>query len=1143
MDARTSLRRTRFKTIATITTALHSLLGRQAVLSQEMFGVSNGSVVAEVKLPQELAAEGRLEELRLMVEDYSLTLRERDEKGDTLLHAAARENQVDVMEYLIENEISLDATDSEGNTALHIAVTNGHVEALHLLLNSGASDTILNGKRHAPSHIVVQSESSTLIAAFFEHQVAFNIPGFRNRTPLHVIAEHNNLTALSIICRAGASKLNYCACDYGKLSPLHVAARRGSHQILDAMVVQLKQHGHNVEHILELQDSENSTPLHAAIDGGSLEAVRVLLKHGSNPTISREDKPPPLLLACAQGKINVVRVMVECCGREILQTSDHNGRTLLHFSTNAINSAQMIEYLTQNDVNVDAKDNHGQTALHSAIHMGSLEAARECLSSGADPLSKDNKDLNALHYAVLHNRMAIMNLLLRQSSASQLILDVNSKKESPVHLALKLGFSDALLKMTSVVQFDQQNTIDDDGNNFLHLAAAASDWKALSILLEFTPLQQLNHANSLGFTPLHAAAKAGNLHCVQLLLSNGAVSHKCHLGFTPFLLACREGHTECAQALHDSFSYQKDWTNVDGNSALHLAAMSGNPKLVSFALDADVQLSLNSLEFSFFELLIESIDAKSAMAVVKHPRWQECLDFRSPTHPHLMLGLIVHMPDVAQAVLDRCHTKAPRNPKEKKYWEKFDFRYLRLAADSDHKPKTADTSLRTGLQSRWSLRPSTQNKPWSPRPMEVMQKMIEHKCTNLLTHPVVKAYLVSKWNTYGRPMYAVMLSVIFFLALFLSIFVLIAPAPFEVTKKLANASVLNSSLTAVNVSSTSLNNSILAPANSSSNSSLSVSAKAIRILVLILAILELVMIIWAAVTLGFSALEMGWNGWIWVHIAKVVCIFVFLVPTAMIWEAGALAVCLAWFAFAWDLQLIEHLGIYTIMFLAVTRTVLQVLFIAIFFFLAFAFSLYILARNIPQFSEIGYSMFTVFGYMLGEIDYDLIVLLSRNGILHCSVLTFLIIVSLALLLTIVMANLLVGLAVDDIEKIRFNAVIQKIAVETKLYSKVDPAIPKRIMRVLDKPNMTVCPNVHISFIKKSWLMFWHTLSLSPTGGKETASADDHALEISLLRQRLDKLTEVIEHLNETLQVRLVAGAASPLDLPSSRRLVNLSTNT
>ena len=264
--------------------------------------------------PHQLASEGKLGELKAMIESFYLTLKEVDENRCTMLHAATKAGQIQVMQYLINSGIDIDAVDSNGNTALHIAVANEQSEAVCLLLESKASDTVLNNDKDAPLHILFRSRNRDLIAAFLQYpSIELVITGYRKRTPLHVIAELDNFEALEILHNSISltkifkekTSFRLCATDEDNLTPIHLAARVGSAKALDYMMLKCMSHGYPPEVVLSFLDEENSTPLHAAVDGGHFSVVEILLKHGADPTHCK--LPRQVYTQKSQGKSKLVR--------------------------------------------------------------------------------------------------------------------------------------------------------------------------------------------------------------------------------------------------------------------------------------------------------------------------------------------------------------------------------------------------------------------------------------------------------------------------------------------------------------------------------------------------------------------------------------------------------------------------------------------------------------------------------------------------------------------------------------------------------------------------------------------------------------------------------------------------------------------
>lgn len=1093
----------------------------------------------DFKPPQQLAASGDLESLKSFLELFGITLKERDENQATLLHHAASANQIAVMNYLINSGIELNATDKDGHTALHIAAIQGHIEALNLLLDNGINDSILNKELDAAFHIAVRVNNTDLVAAFLEHpDIDLVVAGYRKRTPLHVISEYDNVEVCEVIHNSILVKEHFkkktcfrlCAADEDDLTPIHLAARKGSHRVLDMYMTKCKLHGYPPEVVLGFIDEENSTPLHAAIDGGHTKVVEVLLKHGADPMVQKDSQIPPFLLACSQGKMDMIEIMLKCNNSdEVMACCDVYGHGCLHHSAQAINSSQIIPYLVSKGVQVNSLDNKGQTPLMMSIIAGSTSGVSTLLELGADVLIKDIEGKSALHHAVTRNRHKIALMLLELPCACSLVMNVDNRGNSPIHHALKLGLSTFVNPMIAVIQCKLKNVKDCKGNNYLHLAAGSGNWRALTILLEIQEcLKLLNETNNGGHTPLHTASLNGHTNCVEILLSHGAMIHKCHYGLTPFMYACYNGHAEVARILFTAHPFQLNWNDDKGQSPLHLAVASGNPQIITLLLDIGVPVTHNFAQESFFDQLIEKNDVRSAAAVIGHDRYQECLDLGSPVHPHPIIQLITHMPEIARKVLDRSHMKAELDHANPDYWEKFDFKYLHLKKIPEHyseeqetdgsdedetEPMIADEKETMqshvikykGSLSAGSTAPNLKKPCPKISHLVALRTMVKHDRNTLLTHPVSNAYLKCKWSNYGRWVHITLSSFIFFQVLFLFLFTALIPNPSIIQ---ANPAPANSSISCIEGTNGTMK-----------CLEFSYVSNVCRFIALALACFNFIVWLYVVIQLRLEALNVIKNSYVLVDLMSVAFTLYYLLPSRGLnnanWEAGAVAVFFAWFSFVLKIQLFDLFGVYVTMFLAITRRALQVLLICFIFVLSFGVSFYILTGNLKQYSSIGYSLFVNFGHLLGEIDYISFVQEDVNGNLNFDGLTFIFVTALAVLMAIVIMNLLIGLAVGDIDAIRSNAIAEKKSIEVDFFGKVDIILPKKLIQRLDKPFCIKYPNRHTkNIVRKMWHFFWQSLK-----GKDTnfdADIDDDFLlddsidqktkDIITLKERMDELS-------------------------------------
>ena len=1087
--------------------------GRTSRHSRKQKG--NNATICDVNILHQLSQDGKMVEFMQMVENCPEIINSVDANGRTLLHVSTIANQCEMMKYLISCGNDLNAVDSNGNTALHLAVSNRHIEAAKTLLSHGADDTILNKQSDAPLHIAARNDHGAMVAAMLEYPINPMVTGNRKRTPLHVVAEYDSVEVLNVFHNSELIEekhsvcLRICTKDADQLTPIHLAARKGSHNTLKALIDWGREHGYTTDKILSFLDEENSTPLHTAVDGGHEEVVRVLLTYGASPTESKINQPPPIHLACSQGMLKMVELMVQFGGINVITCRDVFGQTPLHSST-LPPSTLVLSYLINIGAQLNVCNNQGQTPLITATLSGNLDAVKLLLKSGADPLVGDQKEGNPLHYAIQRNRKAIAKCLLDHTMAPRMLIETNHSGSSPVHCALQQGLSDLVSKMLTVLKGTHEHR-DHQDCNYLHLAALGGDWKTVTAILDIPTCHKfLNEVNNNGSTPLHLAAIGGHHRCVEILLSHGAMTHKCSCGFTPFLLACRMGHAECAKLLFEAHPFQKNWSNDEGNTALHLAALARSPACVSLALDVGVPLAYNHKQESFFNIILENVDSGSALAVIQNDRWSECLKFKSPHHHHVMVGLVEKLPEVAKSVLDRCHTKSllPRDHLD--YWESYSFEHLKIEGQIQQLPLSddiekdkQDLSITMSNDEQRDFSSHISKKNQLEGPYDVLEKMAELKRGTLLSHIVVDSYIKQKWESYGRFVFMISLMISFLQVLFLSIFV----------KK-----------------SFSYNQNVTE--NVTTTKYLPPGSMVIALITILFNTLRALWIFLSLITYGYHVLNINKNLSLWIGGASVITSYMFLLSAiirgsdGVIWTAGALAVFFGWFGLALELSLFDLFGIYVVMFLHVTRTLFLVLSLCFLFLLAFSLAFYILGSRDPNFSTIGYSIFTVSSYLFGQINYGQFILDADVGTLSNSSLVFILVTFAAIILAIAFNNLLVGLAVGDIGQIRQTALVHRQATHISTFIHLERAMPQYLTQKFNLIDLKVYPNQAVPFLQLVWRYIWRAIKNenpkdeggTPEESVEPYSGTRHSEERLLqLKQQVEEMAARQEKMFELIQ--------------------------
>jgi ankyrin repeat protein len=113
----------------------------------------------------------------------------------------------------------------------------------------------------------------------------------------------------------------------------------------------------------------------------------------------------PKIIECE----NLIKSII---GDDDINATKCDGRTLLHYFS-IMGNEKIIDCLTFLDVNVDAQDKDGNTALHLAIKENHKNIVEELVNNGGVDISlKNNENKTPLQVAVEYSRENIANLLL-----------------------------------------------------------------------------------------------------------------------------------------------------------------------------------------------------------------------------------------------------------------------------------------------------------------------------------------------------------------------------------------------------------------------------------------------------------------------------------------------------------------------------------------------------------------------------------------------------------------------------------------------------------------------------------------------------------------------------------------------------------
>ena len=218
--------------------------------------------------------------------------------------------------------------------------------------------------------------------------------------------------------------------------------------------------------------------------------------------------------------------------------------------------------LLRQQVDVNAAQGDGATALHWAVYLDDAEATASLIRAGANVNAPNDYGVTPLALASTNGNAAIIEQLVRSGADPQDPLHAVNSGETPLMLAARSGQVDAVMVLLNLGA-DVNATEAWNGQSALMWAAAEGHVPVLQTLIDHGA--DVRARSNSGATPLLFAARKGSMDAVRRLLAAGSdVNEKRPDGATPLLVAVINGHEDLVDLLLDEGADP----NVEGGSTL-----------------------------------------------------------------------------------------------------------------------------------------------------------------------------------------------------------------------------------------------------------------------------------------------------------------------------------------------------------------------------------------------------------------------------------------------------------------------------------------------------------------------------------------------------------------------------------------------
>ncbi|CAG0884772.1 unnamed protein product [Darwinula stevensoni] len=793
---------------------------------------------------------------------------------------------------------------------------------------------------------------------------------------------------------------------------LHVACAQGSADIVEKLLEK------KVD--VSRENKQKMRPLTLATQGSHTDVVRAILTHR---VPKPEDIDDALTLAAAKGHCQIVKVLMESgfgtskgINSAMVNTAEHGHPECLEL------------LLAHPGIDLNFRSNQ-KTALHKCIlRSGDMRCLQLLLDRGADPNVQDSLGATPTYYMVFRDGERNdegLELLIKHHA--DVDIGIKDKDLKPLHAAAGLQDPRCLQILLDQYGDDGVNAKTSEGRNCLHCAAMEGRVENVRVILS-EPLFRIDDKDEKGNTALHLAAYEGHADIVKELLAKSAIWTEANVdGNTPIHLAAQSTDLEVLRLLFDrarnsgaaeAVNHGIDFTD-QGAEEYH------DPSSGSGIIQALLRAANNEGETPV-HLAAKSGGGDAVHFLVEHGGSITTRDASGRTPMSIM---IQKTPGIITRLLDR-GIQSRNDPDSKLLEVHFDFSIFRVEEDANQESHThfwdfGRPASKASSVAR-TLRTDTDN----------VKEFVDGGRSDFLDHPLCLIFTMMKWYRYRRIwLLQLVLYVLFVLSLTSYECIFYGYLTYEA---LGNGSGLKCEL------------------NDTEFDEKSVACTFYDVSLVFLYIFTILILIQEIMQIGFIKARyfLQWENYLQLGL-MVLVILTSPYPSAsesyhvFQHHLSAIIVLFAWIQLMIIIGRSPVLGIYITLFRKMAKIFIKFILIYIWVIVGSSLSFFILFRGASGFDN-DYNPFDnplksfakSMIMLTGEFDY----VSSFSAEILYPYTTHILYLAFVLLVSLILGNLLVALAVNDLNKIQKEADVKKVANMLELISYIEYLIPyKRLL--------------------------------------------------------------------------------------------------
>ncbi|KAL8665977.1 MAG: hypothetical protein Q9168_007587 [Polycauliona sp. 1 TL-2023] len=348
----------------------------------------------EIDPIREAVAQGHAGVVNILIEHYEVS----DEtKLSQYLYIASFKGHDNIVRFLLDKGVNVDAVGGKQGTALQIAALEGHRDVAHLLLTKHASTKVVSARFGTPLSAAAEKGHERTFQVLLNAGASINGKGGWYAYPLISAIVGQNDTLIQILLNKGAN--------VNLTGGRHVCALMAAAALGKLVLVQkLIDKGARVND----ENDKGADALHSASCAGHLDVVNLLLENGADVNAKGGKHRNALNAASSEGFLKIVDVLLDAGADPTV--FDQNYGNAIQAAARA-GHEDIIRKLADRGCEANAPGGTRGTALVGAASAGQAHVVEVLLDLGV-PKGETEDTSNALVAATLKEHENVIEALV-----------------------------------------------------------------------------------------------------------------------------------------------------------------------------------------------------------------------------------------------------------------------------------------------------------------------------------------------------------------------------------------------------------------------------------------------------------------------------------------------------------------------------------------------------------------------------------------------------------------------------------------------------------------------------------------------------------------------------------------------------------